>query len=244
MPHHLPAVPEDSAPRGDRAGRAGSAQGGLGLPGRIEAVREAIASACARAGRRPQDVRLIAATKSVPADVVLEAREAGIEDFGENYAAELATKAALVGARWHFLGRLQRGTAARVAEVADVVHSAEPGHGLERLARSAARAGRTIDCMAQVDFTGLRQGVEPEPAVLAGFIDRAGQLEGIRMVGLMTLPPVTPSAEAARPYFVRLRELRDRLGTTLPGLVELSMGMSFDYPVAVEEGATMVRVGR
>ena len=153
MPHHLPAVPEDSAPRGDRAGRAGSAQGGLGLPGRIEAVREAIASACARAGRRPQDVRLIAATKSVPADVVLEAREAGIEDFGENYAAELATKAALVGARWHFLGRLQRGTAARVAEVADVVHSAEPGHGLERLARSAARAGRTIDCMAQVDFT-------------------------------------------------------------------------------------------
>ena len=97
--------------------------------------------------------------------------------------------------------------------------------------------------MAQVDFTGLRQGVEPEPAVLAGFIDRAGQLEGIRMVGLMTLPPVTPSAEAARPYFVRLRELRDRLGTTLPGLVELSMGMSFDYPVAVEEGATLVRVG-
>ena len=190
------------------------------------------------------EVTLVAATKSVPMALLLEARTAGIEDFGENYANELASKAARVEGRWHFIGRLQRGTAGRVAEVAAVVHSAVPGHGLDRLARSASRAGRTIDCLAQVDFTGRRQGLEPDPALVAAFVEEAGRLDGIRMVGLMTLPPVTPSAEAARPYFVRLRKLRDELGTTVPGLVELSMGMSFDYPVAVEEGATMVRVGR
>jgi PLP dependent protein len=176
--------------------------------------------------------------------VLRSALEAGIGDFGENYAKELRAKAGELGgagATWHFIGRLQHGTAPAVAELADVVHSAEPGGGLRRLARRAAEAGRRIPCLAQVDFTGRRQGVDP--AALGGFLDHLEELDGVDPVGLMTLPPQTPDPEGARPYFERLRELRDALLPGHPGLLELSMGMSADYRIAVGEGATMVRVG-
>jgi uncharacterized pyridoxal phosphate-containing UPF0001 family protein len=122
-----------------------------------------------------------------------------------------------------------------------VVHSAEPGRGLHRLARRAVDSGREIRCLVQVDFTGRRQGIGPE--TVESFIAEAQDEEGIRLVGLMTMPPWTGMAEGGRPFFARLRELRDRLRRRWAGLAELSMGMSADFDVAIEEGATMVRVG-
>jgi uncharacterized pyridoxal phosphate-containing UPF0001 family protein len=122
-----------------------------------------------------------------------------------------------------------------------VVHSAEPGRALERLAARAASQGRALPCLLQVDFTGRRQGVEPEEASDA--VEKCAALDGLHLVGLMTLPPWTGDPEDTRPYFARLRALRDQIRQAHPAVAELSMGMSGDYEVAVEEGATMVRVG-
>jgi PLP dependent protein len=207
----------------------------------IQAVRARIREAGVRAGRDLTRVTLVGATKTVPIETVRRAREAGLADFAENYASDLAEKASAVEARWHFVGKLQAGTASKVADHADVIHSAEPGRALRKVAGRAARAGRTIECLAQVDFTGSRQGVDPED--LAGFLVATARLDGVRVTGLMTLPPLSPDPEGARPYFARLRGLRDEVRRTWPHLEELSMGMSGDYEVAVEEGATMVRVG-
>jgi pyridoxal phosphate enzyme (YggS family) len=207
----------------------------------VDAARARIREAAVRAGRDPRDVALVAVTKSVHVDRVRRARELGLEHFGENYANSLAEKAPVVPATWHFLGKLQYGTAPRVAAHADVVHSAEPGRSLRRLAGRAAEAGREIRCLVQVDFTGRRQGIGPEE--VESFVSGARHTDGLRFVGLMTMPPWTGDAEAGRSSFARLRELRDRLRRRWPDLAELSMGMSSDFDVAVEEGATMVRVG-
>jgi pyridoxal phosphate enzyme (YggS family) len=207
----------------------------------VALVREGIAAACARAGRASTEVRLLAVTKTVPIEAIRATVAAGVLDLAENHAKDLAEKAHAISATWHFLGKLQSGTASKVAEAAQMIHSGEPGRALQRLARRAAELGRSLDCLAQVDFTGRRQGVEPPD--LASFLEDAGQLQGVRVVGLMTVPPLTPEPEGARAYFARLRQLRDGLRDSMPELVELSMGMSRDYTVAVEEGATMVRVG-
>ncbi|MDP8956406.1 MAG: YggS family pyridoxal phosphate-dependent enzyme [Actinomycetota bacterium] len=204
-------------------------------------MRKNIAAACDRAGREPDRVVVVAATKLVPIERLKVARDAGIADFGENYAAELAEKSASVEATWHFIGTLQSGTARTVAAHADVIHSAVPGRALERVARRASEGGKSITCLLQVDFTGTRNGVAPDgvPASIEAVQDMAG----IRVRGLMTLPPWSPDPEDARPYFARLRQLRDDLRGDWPALTELSMGMSLDYQVAVEEGATMLRIG-
>jgi PLP dependent protein len=207
----------------------------------VHRVRSTIAAACARAGRDPEDVTLVAVTKTVPIDLIRVARAEGIADFGENRAKDLETKAAVVDATWHFVGRLQTGTARKVADAASVVHSAEPGRALPTLARRAAEHDGVITCLAQVDFTGTRQGVGPEQ--LEEFLRVALRLDGLRFAGLMTLPPFTQDPEEARPFFALLRRMRDALRERWPDLVELSMGMSRDYAAAVEEGATMVRVG-
>jgi pyridoxal phosphate enzyme (YggS family) len=211
------------------------------LEAAVGAVRARIAEAASRAGRDPREVVLVAVTKGVGVEVVGRARALGIEHFAENYANALAGKAPVVPATWHFLGKIQYGTAPRVAAHADVVHSAEPGRGLQRLARRAVDAGREIRCLAQVDFTGSRQGIDPE--AIESFLSAVRSVRGIRVLGLMTMPPWTGEAEGARPFFARLRELRDRLRGRWGDLAELSMGMSADFDVAVEEGATMVRVG-
>ena len=211
------------------------------IPDAVASVRERIAEACGRAGRDPAEVTLVAVTKGVGDEAIRAACDAGVTDLADNYARDLARKAEVVPGRWHFVGKLQAGTAAKVADVADVIHSAEPGRGLERVAGRAARAGRIIPCLAQVDYTGRRQGVRPED--IEAFLEAAGRMAGIRITGLMTVPPPTPIQEGARRYFAALRELRDGLLHRWPDLLELSMGMSGDYSIAVEEGATMVRVG-
>jgi pyridoxal phosphate enzyme (YggS family) len=205
-------------------------------------IREGIARACDRRGRDLATVRLVAASKTVPLEVIGWTWEAGVRDFGENYVKELRVKAqALPDARWHFLGTLQSHTAHHVAAVAAVVHTLAPGGGMAKLARRAAGGGMSMPALIEVDFTRERTGVAPE--ALEGFAEEVVSTEGLELVGLMTLPPIPEGPEDARPFFSRLRELAGRLRERHPGVVELSMGMSLDYEVAVEEGATMVRIG-
>jgi pyridoxal phosphate enzyme (YggS family) len=208
----------------------------------VEAVRLAVGRACERSGRDPAGVRIVAAAKTVAPEAVAWVRDAGIVDVGENYVRELrAKREAVSGVVWHFIGTLQSGSARHLAELADVVETAVPGRALERLGRRAAGSGRTIPVLVEVDLTGSRSGVAPE-TVLDAADDVAGT-QGLELVGLMTLPPVPSVAEDSRPFFRRLRELVERVAERHPGASELSMGMSLDYEVAVQEGATMIRIG-
>ncbi|MGH2682675.1 MAG: YggS family pyridoxal phosphate-dependent enzyme [Actinomycetota bacterium] len=205
----------------------------------LAGVRKRIAEACRRAGRHPDDVCLIGVTKSVPPDEVRRAAAAGLREFGENYVRDMETKrTAAPEATWHFLGRLQRNKVRRVLDVADVVQALEPGRATERMAEVAQQRGRVVRCMVEIDFTGTRVGVGADQA--EAFLAALQDLPSLEVVGLMTVAPLDGPS---RPYFARLRELRDRLSGRFPGLRELSMGMSADYEEAVEEGATMVRVG-
>jgi PLP dependent protein len=208
-------------------------------------IRDAIAAGCRLAGRAAGDVTLVAVAKGVPPQLVEWAREAGVDDFGENYVQELERKRDAVGpARWHFVGPLQSHTAHRVASSADVVHTLAPGRAASRLAHRAAEErgpDRRIPALIQVDFTGRRYGASPD--AVPAFADEAIRMHGVAVTGLMTLPPMPERPEDSRPYFRKLRALRDDLAERDPGISELSMGMSDDYQVAVEEGATMVRIG-
>jgi pyridoxal phosphate enzyme (YggS family) len=205
----------------------------------VEEVRTRIAEAALGAGRDPADVRLIAVTKGVPPDRVADAARAGLTEFGENYVQQMeAKRAAAPDATWHFVGRLQRNKARRVLELADVVQSIEPGAAAERLARLAREGDRQVDCLLEVDFTEGRVGATPEDVEPS--VQRLASLGGLRVTGLMT---VAPLGGDPRPAFAALRELRDRLREGFSEVRELSMGMSSDLEAAVEEGATMVRVG-
>jgi pyridoxal phosphate enzyme (YggS family) len=212
----------------------------------LAAIRETVSRAAGDAGRDPQSVCLVAAAKTVPPDVTRWVVDAGVTAIGHNYVKELRAavgSSALAGhpVRWHFIGSLQSGTAHLVADLADVVETVSGERAARRLAGRAVRDGKTVDVLLEIDFTGVRSGLAPDDAAAAA--DSVSSLEGLRLMGLMTIPPPTPTAEEARPWFAGLRDLRDRLRENHPDLLELSMGMSLDYPVAVEEGATMVRIG-
>jgi PLP dependent protein len=208
----------------------------------LEEIRRGIVSACERSGRDPAEVVLVAAAKSVPAEVIGWVVDQGVTAVGENYVKELRDKHdRLGGVAWHFIGALQTNTAHHVAELADVVETLSGPHAPQRLARRAATAGRVLDALIEVDLTGERTGVSVSDA--PAFADRVSRLEGLNLTGLMTLPPMSESAEDARKAFIELRGLCERIREKHPRVLELSMGMSLDYQVAVEEGATMVRIG-
>jgi PLP dependent protein len=168
--------------------------------------------------------------------------EAGIRSMGENYVQELRRKrAAIAGVTWHFIGTLQSGTAHQVADHADVVQTVAGERAARRLAGRAGRAGRTLDVLIEVDLTEGRTGVRPSD--LPAFADLVATLDGLHLIGLMTMPSIPRHPEDSRPSFARLRRLGDDLRERHPDVLESSMGMSLDYEVAVEEGATMVRIG-
>jgi pyridoxal phosphate enzyme (YggS family) len=205
-------------------------------------IRRRLATACERAERGTGSVRLVAIGKTVEPEVIRWVREAGVQDLGENYVQELRRKReAIPDATWHYVGTLQASGAHHVAELADVVETVVPGRAMTRLARRAAERGRSLPSLVEVDFTGERAGVSPEDAVAA--CEEVAAAEGLELRGLMTLPPLVPTGEDARPYFRRLRDLLRQVQERHPEVIELSMGMSLDYEVAVEEGATMVRIG-
>jgi hypothetical protein len=217
---------------------------------RVGAVRERIARAAARAGRSPDDVVLVAVAKTHPAEAVREAFEAGVRDFGENRVQEAEHKIAATadlrpaGLRWHLIGHLQGNKARKAAPLFDLIHSADSTELLQRLDRVAAASGRTVRALLQADLAGeaTKFGI-PDDALFTT-LEAACELGSVRAEGLMILPPWSEDPEASRPYFRRLRELRDaaRSRGLLAG-AELSMGMSHDLEVAIEEGATLVRVG-
>lgn len=208
-------------------------------------VRERMAAACQRAGREVAGVRLVAASKTVEPARLAEALAAGQLVFGENYVQEARRKAGeLPGATWHLLGHLQTNKAAQAVRLFALIHSLDSVRLAEELDRRAAQLGKRQPVLIEVNLagelskTGVGEAQAPEMA------RRVAALPHLELLGLMCLPPFFDEPERARPYFARLRELRGELERALGlPLPELSMGMSGDYEVAIEEGATLVRVG-
>ncbi len=214
---------------------------------RVAAVREKMARAAERASRTPDSVTLVAVTKTHPPEAVREAFAAGVRDFGENRVQEAEAKIAAtseLGARWHLVGHLQSNKARRAATLFGMVQSIDSVELGLKLARAGEEAGRTVRGLVQVDLAGeeTKFGL-PEKELMASLERLRGQA-GLRLEGLMVLPPFLEDQAALRPFFRRLRELRDQaLGDGLIAAGELSMGMSHDFETAIEEGATLVRVG-
>jgi len=215
---------------------------------RLDEVRARIARAAGRAGRDPASVRIVAVSKTFPAEFVRAAAGLGQIDFGENKVQEALEKmdqTADLPIRWHLVGHLQSNKAKKAGRF-DVIHSVDSAALVSRLDEAAQAAQKTIELLVQVDLAGeaTKHGA-PEEEV-AGVCEATRSLAAVRLVGLMLLPPAVDDPEAARPFFRRLREVRERLlarGVAPSALHHLSMGMSHDFEVAVEEGATLVRVG-
>jgi len=201
-------------------------------------VEERIARAAERAGRRRDEITLVGVSKVKPASAIREAYEAGLRHFGENYVQEFAAKRAELGdmpeAVFHMIGHLQSNKARAAAELFDVVETVDTA----RLAQRLSAAGRRLRVLIEVRMGNeeTKSGVEEKD--LPALVETVQSLAGLELAGLMVIPPWTEDGETSRPYFRRLRELGTRLG-----LPELSMGMSNDFEVAIEEGATLVRVG-
>jgi pyridoxal phosphate enzyme (YggS family) len=215
----------------------------------VSLVRSRIDAAARRAGRDPSDVTLIAVSKTFPPEAVRAAWDAGQRDFGENRVQEaeqkMAATADLSDARWHLIGHLQSNKARKAAAFA-AIQSIDSLDLLHRVDAAAAALGTRPDVLVQVDLAGeTTKFGAPESAVPA-IVRAAIEARAVRLVGLMLLPPWNENQEETRPWFVRLRQLRDRLaadGIPRAALRHLSMGMSHDFEAAIEEGATMVRVG-
>jgi len=220
------------------------------IAGAAAAVRERIARAAERAGRRSEEVRLLAVSKSQPPEIVRAAYAAGLRDFGENRIQEAEGKIAelaelrLGGLVWHLIGHLQSNKARRAAVLFDVVHSLDNAALGPRLEKAAAQERKVLKALVQVDLAGEETKFGMDESRLFTALEQLRGSKSLHVIGLMVLPPLEERPEDARPYFRRLRELRDRArAESLLLGSELSMGMSHDFEVAVEEGATMVRVG-
>lgn len=216
----------------------------MALAARLATVRRSIEQAARRVGRDPASVRLIAVSKLQPAARAQAAVAAGQLDLGENYAQELRDKAAEVpGARWHMIGNLQRNKAKYVVGLADLLHTLDSLGLAEEVSRRALARGQAQRCLIQVNLGDETQKSGCAPAEVSALVDEARGLGGLRLEGFMCLPPLA-SPEETRPHFRELARLaqEERRRTGL-ALAELSMGMSADFEVAIEEGATMVRVG-
>ena len=214
----------------------------------LAAVRRRVEAAARRAGRDPAAVRLVAVSKTVDLDRLRQAVAAGQLIFGENYLQEAQPKVAALGpgVSWHFVGHLQTKKARGVVELFDLIHSVDRLKLARALEEAAARQGKIQEVLVQVDLAAEETKSGAAPDSMADLLREISTLAHLRVVGLMTMPPWFSDPEAVRPYFKALRELRDRLRQQQvidSSLAELSMGMSGDYEVAVEEGATLVRVG-
>ncbi len=215
----------------------------------IRQVREAMAEAARRSGRPPSAVRLMAVTKTVDDDRIVAAIRAGVEIIGENYVQEAKRKIEKLGksGEWHLIGRLQTNKAKYAVHLFDMIHSVDRLELAAELDRRARAAGRVMPILIEVNVSGeeTKSGVPLDAAL--DLVRAVAPLENLSIRGLMTMPPWFDDPEEARPYFRALRELRDRIAAEAIPRVEmreLSMGMTDDYAVAVEEGATIVRIGR
>ena len=210
------------------------------LKQKIDQVEFRIAQAAARAGRRRSDIQLVAVTKKFPAAVIRDAYALGLRDFGENYVQEFETKreqlADCPGARYHFIGHLQSNKSKTAAQIFDVVHTIDSAKIARRLDAESAGAGLAVLIEVKLSTEPAKAGAAP--GEVPALVEAIRGCAHLRLLGLMTMPPWSEDAERSRPYFARLRDLAGR-----NGLQHLSMGMSHDLEVAIEEGATIVRVG-
>jgi len=219
---------------------------------RLAAVRARIGAAARRAGRDPAAVTLVGVSKRMPPERVAEAARAGLACVGENYVQEAREKKAALdplpearALRWHLIGNLQRNKARDAVATFDVVETVDRPGLAQELERRAAQAGRAHEVLLQVNVTGEPQKAGAAPQDVAALLCACAELPHLRVTGLMTVPEAAADPERTRPCFAQLRALRDALRDAPggAGLRELSMGMSADFEVAIEEGATLVRVG-
>jgi hypothetical protein len=218
----------------------------------IARVRERIEAAARRASRNPDEITLMAVSKTFPAERIREAYAAGQRVFGENRVQEFAAKATalreLHDTEWHLIGHLQTNKAAKATELFDAVDSVDSLRMAEKLNASAVSTGKMLSVLIEINVGGekAKSGVAPGSDELEQILQGASQWENLKIQGMMTVPPYTEDPEGARPYFRHLRQIRDSIAArTLPriGTAVLSMGMSHDFEIAIEEGATCVRVG-
>lgn len=216
-----------------------------GIESRLSEVRTRVEAAATRAGRSHDEVTLVVVSKSFSADVVAEAVRAGATDLGENRAQELREKAIALPhvPRWHFIGHLQTNKARHVVGTAHLIHSVDRFGLAEEIARRARRSGVPQEVLIEVNISGepTKHGVEPPNA--AAFAEEVAALDGVEVTGLMTMAPLSDDPQLSRPFFADLRTIGERLAQRLPEARHLSMGMTRDFEVAIEEGATLVRVG-
>ena len=209
----------------------------------LREVSDKIGAAARRVGRTPREIKLIAVSKTQPPNVIREAIAAGVSAFGENKVQEAEGKILAIGrnnVEWHLIGHLQSNKARKAVQLFDVIHSIDSKNLAQRLERTCVEDGReSLPVLIQVDLAGEETKSGIAESDLVALIEFLKTCERLKLIGLMVLPPFFDDPEATRPYFKRLREIRDEL---LPG-GELSMGMSNDFEVAIEEGSTMVRVG-
>lgn len=216
----------------------------------LKAVYRRIAHAAMRAGREPDEIRLVAVSKTVGVPMLLRAVDVGMRDFGENRVQEAQGKIsdsrlerASCLLRWHLIGHLQRNKVRTAVQLFDLIHAVDSAELAAELDRQAGKAGKIQPVLCQVKLSGeeTKHGVSEEGSF--GLIEAIGGMANLRLEGLMTMPPYFEDPEGARPYFRRLRLLREEAESRGYRLPELSMGMSGDFEVAIEEGATIVRVG-
>jgi pyridoxal phosphate enzyme (YggS family) len=218
----------------------------------VARVRQRIRLAAASAGRDPDAITLMGVSKTFPAEAIREAYDSGIRVFGENRVQEFASKADslrdLDEARWHLIGHLQSNKAARATDLFHAVDSVDSLKLAQKLNDAAHSAGKSLCVLIEINVGGeaAKSGIAPDSAELDRLLAEVPQLVNLEFRGLMTVPPYTEDPQGTRPYFRKLRELRDQItGRGLPGVSmdELSMGMSHDFEVAIGEGSTCVRVG-
>ena len=221
--------------------------GGESIRDNAAQVRERIARAAERSGRRGEDIRLIAVGKLQPVEFIGEAVEAGLTVFGENYVQEAEGKIrAFPRAEWHMIGKLQRNKVKKAVSLFSWIQTVDSLGLLAEISRRAGEAGKVLPVLVEVNLAGegSKAGVAPEE--VTGLLEASPGLPGVSLKGLMAIPPWTEDPEESRPYFVRLREILKECvsrGGAGSEMTELSMGMSNDFEAAIEEGATMVRVG-
>jgi pyridoxal phosphate enzyme (YggS family) len=210
------------------------------------AILDRVAAACVRAGRSPEEVRVIGVTKTKPAATVREASEAGITDVGENYVQEIVEKHDALGdiVRWHFIGHLQRNKVRAIAPFVSMIHGVESERLGVEIDRQAESLGRRIPVLMQVNTSGEESKFGIDPGEAPSLAAALARLPNIELAGLMTIAAFLDDQEFVRPMFRHLRTLRDSISRDLAiPLPHLSMGMTADFEAAIEEGATLVRIG-
>lgn len=212
----------------------------------VKHIRQRIAKACEKCGRLPEEVTLVAVSKSFTSENIREARAAGVLDIGENYVQELVAKRKEVNddnIRWHYIGHLQRNKVKEIVPWIHLIHSVDSLRVGKEISSCAGKAGRTVNILIEVNTTGemTKYGVQPDET--PHLVEQLSLLPHIKCTGLMTIGPFLPDPEQSRPAFRTLRKLKESINKQGFTLQHLSMGMTNDFEVAIEEGATLVRIG-